>query len=148
MSRVRPLRASAVAWFDEAPTHNRVALTQVAATYGGEDEDDSTEDHLPKRRPCMGPVATPQMPADRFNIFGHDQLRDFGAVVDGVKVGAPVMGGRDYSGGLLQRALGRRAPAHARLNLAAWQVRERLTCGEQWWADIGHRHDPDYAGHE
>ena len=34
-SRVRPLRASAVAWFDEAPTHNRVALTQVAATYGG-----------------------------------------------------------------------------------------------------------------
>ena len=53
-----------------------------------------------------------------------------------------MVGGRDYSGGLLQRALGRRAPAHARLNLAAWQVRERLTCGEQWWADIGHRHEP------
>ena len=123
---MRPLRASAVAWLEESPTHTRVALAQVDQVYGGEIDDsgDPEGERPPTRRPGLGTLATPQMLADRLNIFGHDQLRDFGGVVDGVVAGAKVLGGRDYSGGLLQRALGRRAPAHARLNLAAWQVRE------------------------
>ena len=48
--------------------------------------------------------------------------------------------------GLLHRALGRTAPARAHLNIVSWRIREQLLPGEQWWADIGHRHEPDYAG--
>ena len=38
-TRVRPLRATTVAWIDEAPTHTRVALAQVDPACGGEDDD-------------------------------------------------------------------------------------------------------------
>ena len=153
-SRVKPIvngpapvaaTSTTVMWCNEVPEPGRVAFVRI-------DPDAPSDEPGPekaiRRREAQGTLATPQMLADNLNIFGHEQLRHFGAVVDGVLAGAKVITGRDYSAGLLQRALGRTAPAHHRLNLAAWHIRERLLPGEQWWADIGHRHDPDYQGNE
>ena len=44
--------------------------------------------------------------------------------------------------------MARTAPARAHLNLTSLAIRERLLPGEQWWADIGHRHDPDWQGNQ
>jgi hypothetical protein len=91
-SRVRPLRATAVAWLNETPTHTRVGMARVDPAYGGEPdlvypvagEAKDGADAGPEgtralsRRQSQGPPATPQMHADRFNIFGHEQLRDLG----------------------------------------------------------------------
>jgi hypothetical protein len=101
---------------------------------------------VPQRRPSVGPLLSPQLLADRYNIFGHAQLRRIGSFATGVQPGAKVEEARDYSNGLQQRAMGRRASAHTRLNVASWSVRELLHPGEQWWADISRMHTPDWAG--
>ncbi len=36
------------------------------------------------RRPAVGPLLSPRMLADRFNIFGHTQLRQMGDIAEGV----------------------------------------------------------------
>ena len=69
-------------------------------------------------------------------------------VADGVHPRIAVSSARDYSGGIAQRAMGRTAPARAHLNLTSWALRDRLQPGEQWWADISHRHTPDWRGNE
>ena len=98
------------------------------------------------RRPSIGPTLDPQLMADRFNIFGHEQLQQMADIAEGVKPKCKVIATRDYSGGLQQRTLGRKAPARKRLNIASWAIRERLLPGEQWWADLSRMHAPDYAG--
>ena len=64
--------------------------------------------------------------ADRLNVFGHDQLKLMGSVVEGVASNASVSAIKDYSGGLRQRALGRTRPTHPKLHMAAWQIRQQL----------------------
>ena len=98
------------------------------------------------RRPSAGALLQPQQLADRLNIFGPEQLRLMSSVVEGVATGAHVSPTKDYSAGLLHRARGRTSPARKKLNITAWQVRQRLAPGDMWWADIGHVHPPDWRG--
>ena len=37
------------------------------------------------RRPSIGPTLDPQLMADRFNIFGHEQLQQMADIAEGVK---------------------------------------------------------------
>jgi len=98
------------------------------------------------RRPAMGAPLTPQQLADRLNIFGREQLLSMVETVGGVASGHSVAEHKDYSGGLSQKALGRTRAAHPKLNLASWTLRQHIRPGEQWWADIGHMHAPDFRG--
>ena len=98
------------------------------------------------RLASVGSPLTPRHLAERLNVFGHDQLLLMQSAVDGVAVGAPISATTDYSGGLQQRANGRKRAAHAKLNIVSWQRRVALPPGAQWWADIGHLHPPDWNG--
>jgi len=66
--------------------------------------------------------------------------------VEGVAEGHSVSDHKDYSGGIAQRAMGRTRAAHPKLNIASWTLRQLIRPGEQWWADIGHMHAPDFRG--
>ena len=96
-------------------------------------------DHRDTIKPAMGASEL----ADRLNIFGHEQLRAYGNIVDGVLPGLSPRTGHDYSGGLKHRATARTAPIHPTLSTTSMAARLALLPGEQWWADIGHMHTPD-----
>jgi hypothetical protein len=98
------------------------------------------------RRPSAGSPLSMQQLADRLNVFGRAQLASMEAIVDGVEKGAKVADHKDYSGRLTQRAKGRTRAAHPKLNLSSWQLRQQIRPGDQWWADIGHMHEPDWRG--
>jgi hypothetical protein len=135
--RVKPMNPQlALQWPIRLPAAGGAAVTQALMQ----------ETAMLHRRPSVGPLLMPQLLADRYNIFGHAQLRSIGTIAAGVLPGAKVDESRDYSNGLQQRAMGRRAPAHTRLNMASWSMREHLRPGEQWWADISRMHTPDWAG--
>ena len=151
--RVKPLDPKAVLqWANTAPSLRKVGMvcmdeapplvmahSATAEEDGGSlEEGAGAESTGVYRRPAHGPLVTAQELADRLKIFEPQQLREYGEMVS-VKPG-PVADSRDYSVGLLQRALGRTAPARAHLNIVSWRLREQLLPGEQWWADIGHRH--------
>jgi hypothetical protein len=85
--------------------------------------------------------------ADRFNIFVHGALLSFQDTigVQGVasfKVDCKI----DYSGGIAQRAMGRKAPMRQAINQITMQIRKSIPPGHAWWTDISHKHEPDFAG--
>jgi len=96
-------------------------------------------------RPSVAPMLETADIASRFNIWTESQLRDMHLAVGGMHTPRFIKG-RDYSNGIYERAQGRKAKAHSALNQLSMSVRERLMPGQQWWADIGHVHTPDWNG--
>jgi hypothetical protein len=99
-------------------------------------------------RPCAAPpLMSAKQVADRFNIFDPAALLAFQDTVGirGVaqfKVNPKV----DYSVGIAQRAMGRKAPTRQGLNQLTMEIRESIPPGHAWWTDISHKHEPDFAG--
>ena len=83
--------------------------------------------------------------AARFNIFDHAALREAHKHMAGV-LPLKVAPAADYSGGLSQYALHRRAPAHSTLNALSRGIRDTTQPGTVWWTDISHMYEPDYDG--
>jgi len=102
----------------------------------------SRDTHRPS---ACAPIMSAKQAAERFNLFDHDALANFHLVVNGVAP-FPVDRKHDYSNGLLQRAMGRRAPTHTTLNQLTMEIREHIPNGHTWWTDISHPHTPDFAG--
>ena len=99
-------------------------------------------------RPSAGPlIMSAKQAADRFNIFDHDALLSFHDTI-GIRGAAPFKVDRraDYSAGIAQRAMGRRAPTRQALNQITMEIRESIPPGHAWWTDISHKHVPDFAG--
>ena len=75
-------------------------------------------------RPCAGPpITSAKQVADRFNIFDHDALVAFQDTL-GVRGVATFTVDRkiDYSGGIAQRAMGRKAPMRQAINQLTMQI--------------------------
>ena len=97
------------------------------------------------RPSACAPIMSAKQAAERFNLFDHDALAGFHLVANGV-FPFSVDRKHDYSNGLLQRAMGRRAPTHATLNKLTMEIREHVPRGHTWWTDISHKHSPDFDG--
>lgn len=83
--------------------------------------------------------------ASRFSILTGAQLHDMHLAVGGLHTPRFVKE-RDYSNGIYECAQGRKSKAHSALNQLSMAIREHLLPGQQWWADIGHVHTPDWNG--